>query len=245
MIVAANWKAYVDSPEKAKKLYAAAKRLADKATIVLCMPTPYLGLFAGGPKSRVLLGAEDVSVVTGGAETGEVTASMLQSLGVSHVIVGHSERRARGESDAVVLEKVQRVLAHKMTPIVCVGERERDPDATYLAGVRAQLAAVFAPLSQKDRLNVVVAYEPIWAIGKTAAESIQPHDLAEMVLYIRKVLGDYLPGKSAQKISILYGGSAEPGNARDLARGSGVDGFLVGHASVDPSTFTALVKAIS
>ncbi len=92
---------------------------------------------------------------------------------------------------------------------------------------------------------VVVAYEPVWAIGKSAAEAITAEDLGEMVLYIRKVLGDFIPGKGNQKMRILYGGSAEPGNARQLAAGSGIDGFLVGHASVDAVLFSGLVKAIS
>ncbi len=244
MLIVANWKAYVDTAEKAKKLFTSAKRLTQHADIALAMPHPYIGMCAGA-KSAVMLAAQDVSASTGGADTGEVTASTLASLGVSYVIVGHSERRAKGEDDALILEKVQRALAHNLTPILCIGEQERDPDAKYLNHVRAQLAAVFSKLSQKERLAMVVAYEPIWAIGKTAAESIQPVDLEEMVLYIRKVLGDYLPGKSAQKVRILYGGSTEPTNARALAGGSGVDGFLVGHASVDVPTFSALVKAIS
>lgn len=241
MLIVANWKTYVDTKEKAKKLHLTAQRLASRVTIVLAMPYPYLGLFG---KGKVALAAQDVSETTK-VDTGEVTGSMLTSIGASYVIVGHSERRARGETDVLILEKVRRALAAKLIPILCVGERERDMDAKYLNAIRAQLAAVFQPLSQKERLSLVVAYEPIWAIGKTASESIQPADLEEMVLYIRKVLGDYLPGKSAQKVPILYGGSTEPSNARDLAAGSGVDGFLVGHASVDPVVFTALVKAVS
>lgn len=240
MLIVANWKTYVDTVEKAKKLRLTARRLTDKANIVLAMPYPYLGMFG---KSKVGLAAQDISESTK-VDTGEVTGSMLASVNASYVIVGHSERRARGEGDALILEKVRRALAHKLTPILCIGESERDMDAKYLAVVRAQLHAVFQPLSQKERLSVVVAYEPVWAIGKTASESIQSTDLAEMVLYIRKVLGEYLPGKSAAKVTILYGGSTEPGNVRALAAGSGIDGFLVGHASVDAPTFAALVKAI-
>lgn len=244
MLIVANWKAYVDSKEKAKKLHAAAKRLTSKVQIVLAMPFPYLSLFTG-TKGAVAVGAQDVSVTTGGAQTGEVTAAMIADVGATYVIIGHSERRAQGDTDEIVLEKVRRALAHKLIPIVCIGERERDDEARYLSVVRAQLATVFSTLSQKERLSIVVAYEPIWAIGKTAADAITPTDLGEMVLYIRKVLSDYLPGKSALKIPILYGGSAEPTNARALAGGSGVDGFLVGHASADPVVFTALVKAVS
>jgi len=245
MLIIANWKAYVDTTEKAKKLFTSAKRLTQYADIALAMPHPYIGMCASGPKSKVSLAAQDVSISTGGADTGEVTASTLASLGVTYTIVGHSERRAKGEADEMILEKVKRLLAHNITPILCIGEKERDMDATYLNVVRAQITAVFSQLSQKERLSMVIAYEPVWAIGKTAAESIQPVELEEMVLYIRKVLGEYLPGKSASKVRVLYGGSAEPGNARALAGGSGVDGFLVGHASVDVPTFSALIKAVS
>lgn len=246
MIIVANWKAYVESVSKAKALFASAKKLSVKTdvSIVLVPPAPYLGLLLNGNKSKVAFGAQDISNGTGGAHTGEITAAALREMGVSYAIVGHSERRAAGETDATVFEKAQHALAHGITPILCIGEAVRDEDAHYLQALRAQIAAVFAPLSQKERMQIIVAYEPIWAIGKSAADSITSVDLSEMVLYIRKVLGEYLPGNGAAATTILYGGSVEAGNARALASGSGVDGFLVGHASVDVPTFSALVKAV-
>lgn len=247
MLIVANWKAYVDTPAKAKALTACGKRLVARAkhTIVLAPSFPYLGLIIGGRKGKLAYGAQDVSLSTGGAATGEVTAVTLAKLSVTYVIVGHSERRAMGEVDEIVREKVQRALANGLIPILCIGERERDMDARYLAFIRGQLDAIFASLSPRERAKIVVAYEPVWAIGKSAAEAITAADLAEMVLYIRKVLTSYFPVRSAQKTRILYGGSVEPSNIRDLAVGSGVDGFLIGHASADVSTFTALVKQLS
>jgi len=247
MIIAANWKAYVESEAKAKALAAAARRLAAKEsrTIVLAPPAPYLGLLAGGKgKKDIALAAQDISDSTGGAATGEITAALLADLGITYAIIGHSERRAMGETDELVASKVQHALAHSITPIVCIGERERDAEATYLHFLRAQIARVFEPLSQKDRMRIVLAYEPIWAIGKSAVDSIQPNDLQEMVLYIQKVLGVYLPGKATGAVPILYGGSVEAGNIRLLAQDSGVSGFLIGHASADVSSFRALVKAL-
>lgn len=246
MIIVANWKAYVESTTKAKALLAAAKRLSAKGDIkiVLAPPAPYLGLLIG-PKTKVAFASQDVSVSTGGATTGEVTAAVLSDIGATYAILGHSERRALGETDAIVTDKVQHALAHGLTPILCVGERERDTDAYYLKQIRAQVSAVFAVLSPKERLNMIVAYEPIWAIGHSAADAITHNDLNEMILYIRKVLGEFIPGKGANNVPILYGGSVEAANARDLAAASGIDGFLVGHASVDVTTFTALVKAVS
>ena len=247
MLLVANWKAYVETPQKAKVLFASAKRLVGVKgmEIVLAPPAPYLGLLAAGNRSKVVFGVQDVSDSTGGAATGEVTAATAQGLGARYAIVGHSERRARGETDAVVLAKTQHALATGMQPILCIGEHERDNDAQYLHFIRAQINAIFSSLTPQERLHVVVAYEPIWAIGRTAADAISPNDLAEMILYIRKVLGDHVPGDAAGEMRILYGGSVEPGNARGLAGGSGIDGFLVGHASTDAKEFSALVKAVS
>lgn len=247
MLIVANWKAYVERPEEAKKLLATAKRLSAvrRVRLVLAPSFPFLGLLAPGNRSKVAFAAQDVSPATVGSATGEVEAAALRNLGAKYVIVGHSERRAQGESDALVAEKARRALAEGLIPILCIGEKERDPDARYLSDLKRQLASVFSVLSPRERLSVIVAYEPVWAIGRHASDSIDASDLGEMVLYIRKVLASYLPGKSAQKAMVLYGGSVEPSNIRGLAGGSGVDGFLVGHASVDPGMFGPLVKALA
>ncbi len=247
MLIVANWKAYVEDAKRARRLAALARRLSGKTRheIALAPSFAHLALLIPKKKSRVKLAAQDVSATTGGAPTGEVSAQILFYLDVSYAIVGHSERRAAGETDAVIAEKARHALAHGITPLLCVGEKERDPGAEYLSIVRTQITAVMKSLSQKERMAVIIAYEPVWAIGKTAAEALPAHELREMVLYIRKVLGDFLPGKAPVKIRILYGGSVEPDNVRDLAAGSGVDGFLVGHASVEPDTFSGLIKALS
>ncbi len=247
MLIVGNWKAYVETLEKAKRLYAVGKRLsaAGHHDIVLAPSSPHLGFLAGGNRSSVEFAAQDVSASLGGAATGEVTAATIAGMGVQYTIIGHSERRAVGETNMMVLEKVKRALAHGLTPIVCIGERERDAEAHYLNELRAELATVLEPLSQKERMRLVIAYEPIWAIGKSAAEAITPEDLQEMVLYIRKILGEYLPGTGAEKIRILYGGSVEPGNARVLAGATGIDGFLIGRASTDALSFGGIVKAVT
>ncbi|KND50044.1 MAG: triose-phosphate isomerase [Parcubacteria bacterium C7867-008] len=242
MLFVGNWKAYIESPQKAKALFAAAKRVAGRKgiRIVLAPSAPYLGLLAPGNRSKVAFALQDISDSTGGAATGEITAAAAQALGARYVIVGHSERRARGENDDVVRSKTQHVLAHGMTPILCVGEHERDADAQYLQFIRAQITAVFSALSAKERTQVIIAYEPVWAIGPQATGVITPEDLSEMILYIRKVLGEY-PSVN----QVLYGGSVEAGNARSLAAGSGIDGFLVGRASTDVQNLTSLIKAVS
>jgi triosephosphate isomerase len=247
MIIVANWKAYVESTEKAKKLFALAKKLAKqpRMQIVLAPSSPYLGFLAAGNKSKVEFAAQDVSETSGGAYTGESSAQVLAAAGATYAIVGHSERRARGETLETIARKMQHAVAHGLTPILCIGEKERDSEAAYLPLLRQQLATALEPLTHKERVGVIIAYEPVWAIGKSAAEAILPTDLEEMVLYIRKILGDLVPGRANARIPILYGGSAEAADVRQLAGGSGIDGFLVGHASVDPKMFSDLVKALA
>jgi len=246
MIVVANWKAYVQTRTKAQKLFGTAKRLAStRAEIVLAPSAPSLGLLAPGNRSKVAFAAQDVSTVEGGAATGEIPAELLRELGVQYAIIGHSERRARGETDEIVVQKVQQAFAHGITPILCVGESSRDGDAKYLTFLRAQIHAVFSILTPKQRQQIILAYEPIWAIGKSAAYAITPADLTEMMLYIRKVIGAYVPGKGAAKVRVIYGGSVEPSDARMLTEDTGIDGFLVGHASAESYSFSAIVKIAS
>ena len=247
MLVVANWKAYVEDAEKAKKLFALAKKLA-KATgidIVLAPSAPLLGALSVKNKSVVAFAAQDVSATTGGAKTGEITAQAFAAAGAHYAIIGHSERRAAGDTGEIVAEKLAHALAHGLTPILCVGESERDGEGRYLSFVREEITRAVETLSPKERARVIIAYEPLWAIGKTAEAAIGVNDLAEMTLYIRKVLAQILPGKSSRHTLVLYGGSVESGNIRDLAAGSSVDGFLIGHASVEPATFLALTKQLA
>ncbi len=246
MLIVANWKAYVEELAKAKKLFATSKRLvrATGSHIVLAPPAPLLGALAVRNKSAVAFAAQDVSITTGGAFTGEATAQAYAAAGATYAILGHSERRSAGDTDALIITKLSHALAHGLTPILCVGERERDGEGRYLALVREELTVAIESLAQKERVKVIIAYEPLWAIGTTAEHSIGLKDLSEMVLYIRKVLAELMPGKSSSRSLILYGGSVERDNARDLAASSGIDGFLIGHASVDPHAFTLLVKQL-
>lgn len=246
MLIVANWKAYVEDLKKAKKLVTLSKRLVHttKSVIVLAPSATLLGALAAGNKSKVAFAAQDISRTTGGAKTGEVTAQSYAAIGATYAIIGHSERRAIGDTNAIIAEKLAHALAHGLTPILCVGEHERDGEGRYLAYIREELTVAIESLTPKERAKVIVAYEPLWAINKTAAEAIQSTDLAEMILYIRKVLAELLPGKSSAHALVLYGGSVEIDNIRLLAAGSGVDGFLIGHASVDPTIFPLLLKQL-
>lgn len=247
MLIVANWKAYVEDIKKAKKLFAVSKKLAKKTAndIVLAPPSPFLGALSLRNKSRIAFAAQDISATTGGATTGEATAAAYAAAGATYAIIGHSERRAGGDTDAVVALKLSHALAQGLTPILCVGEKERDSEGRYLALVREEMASALSQLTPKERGKVIIAYEPLWAIGKTASAAIGASDLVEMVLYIRKVLSELLPGKSSAHSLVLYGGSVEPENIRALAASSRIDGFLIGHASVDPHLFKELVKQLA
>lgn len=251
MLIVGNWKAYIEDPKKAKALFERAKKASvhrgrkKGVEIVVAPPAPFIGLLAEGNRSKIALAGQDVSDTTGGAQTGEVTAGALKGMGARFVIIGHSERRARGESDAVIAAKTQHVLAAGLTPIVCVGETERDADAHYLPALRAQIASVLSPLEVAERSQIILAYEPVWAIGKSAAEAITPHELTEMVRYIRKVLHEFIPVSAVSDVRILYGGSVEPGNIGALVAEGEVAGFLVGRASTDATTFAELIQALT
>lgn len=249
MLIVANWKAYVDDFEKAKKLFAISKKLTASASggknkIILAPPAPFLGALSAKNKSRIAFSAQDVSLSTGGALTGEITAQTYAAVGATFAIIGHSERRAVGDDYSIVAKKLAHALTHGLTPILCIGEQERDGEGRYLSFVREELTSALESLTPKERSAVIVAYEPVWAISTNAVGAISSNDLTEMVLYIRKVLAELLPGKSSARSLVLYGGSVEQNDIRALAATSGVDGFLVGRASVDSHTFSALVKQL-
>ena len=246
MIIVANWKANVDSVSTAKKLVVVSKKIADakKHLVILAPSAPHLGLLSVGNKTKVKFAAQDISHTLGGAETGETTAGVVAGVGATYVLIGHSERRALGETDETLLMKTRHALAHGLTPIVCVGETIRDGEALYLAQLRSQLSAILTPLPPKERTRIVIAYEPVWAIGKHASEGITPEDLTEMVSYIRKILSDLYPGKTAETTPILYGGAVETANAKALTQDTGVQGLLIGHTSSDPVSFVSVVKAL-
>lgn len=243
MLIIGNWKSYIEKKEDAKTLAGSVKRLAGKTRhkLVIAPPAPYLALLSGDKRASVKTSAQDIGETTGGATTGEISALTAKSAGASYTIIGHSERRAKGESDALITTKVIRALSVGLIPVLCVGEKERDANAEYLQTLRAQIETVLTKIPQKDRAKVVIAYEPVWAIGKTASEAASPRDVGEMMLYVKKVLAPL----GAEKAVVLYGGSVEPANAKALMKEGGVGGFLVGHASADAKLFSALVLAVS
>ena len=191
---------------------------------------------------KLLLGAQNVHAAANGPFTGEISAGMLAKLDVSYVIVGHSERRALfGETDDVVNAKTKAVVAAGMTPIVCVGETlEQRNTGQAQDTVTAQLVGSLTGLSGDAVAGIVLAYEPVWAIG--TGETATPADAQEMCAHIRSHIAQTFGAEAAASVRIQYGGSVKPGNAPELMAQPDVDGALVGGASLDADDFARIVK---
>jgi triosephosphate isomerase len=244
-ILVANWKMNPQTLREARQLALEIKKISKafgETKIIVSPPAIYLSEIAKIiSKTTVGLGAQDVSSEKEGAQTGENSAGMLKDCGVGSSIVGHSERRAKGETDDVINKKVLAVTTLGMTAILCVGERLRDEDGQYLELLRDQLISGVRGLQIKSIKSVMIAYEPVWAIGVGAKRAMLGTELHEISIFIRKTLLD-LYGKSvAYKIPILYGGSVDEKNASDLLMKGVVDGFLVGRSSLDAETFKKLL----
>ncbi len=231
---------------EAKNVYNKSKRTALKLTsthVVMCPPFVYIPKFISErSKSPVGIGAQNCFFEGQGAFTGEVSAMMLKDLGATHIIVGHSERRAMGETDDVVSKKVQAVLEAGIHPIVCVGEKERDGHGLYLETLKTQIKESLSRVPKKLISQLIVAYEPIWAIG--AKEPMEPSVVQEMTIFVKKVISDLFGQENAVKTPILYGGSVNFRNAPDIITRGQVDGLLVGRESVNVPGFVELLKAV-
>lgn len=246
-LVVGNWKLYIDTPKTAKALWKSVSTIARKTRktdVVVCPPTPLLGLFAGNVSTRLGLGAQDVFWTVEPKWTGQSSVYALRSLGVSHVIVGHSEVRALGESNEAVAMKVGLLIKTGLRPIVCVGERERDDKGEYLSHLESQIRSSLAGVSRQKASRLIVAYEPLWAIGRSADDALPPEHLHQTTLFIKKTLVSLYGRTIGTTIPILYGGSVEAKNVAELVSGGEVDGVLVGHASVDAKEFAAIIQNV-
>jgi triosephosphate isomerase len=215
------------------------------AVVAVCPPSIFVPEIAPELKrSKVLLGVQDLFYESKGAYTGQTSPDMAKAYKAQLAILGHSERRELGESHALVGEKVRFAIRQGLTAVLCVGERERNDEGTHYTFVRDELEAVFQGLKRAELAKLVIAYEPIWAIGKSAEEAMQTRELYEMTLYIRKLLIERFGRTSADQVSVLYGGSVKPENATSFIQEGGVDGLLVGGASLDPKQFISIVTAV-
>ncbi len=246
-VVAGNWKMNTTLQEGvrlAEEVNNALKETEAKCDVVICVPFTHLAsVNAVIDQSKLGLGAENCADHVKGAYTGEVSAPMVASTGARYVILGHSERRQYyGETSATLKEKVKLALAEGLTPIFCIGEvLEERENGTYNAVVKSQIEEALFDLTADDFKKIILAYEPVWAIGtgKTATDE----QAQEMHAFIRSTIAAKYGADVAEEISILYGGSCKPTNAKGLFSQPDIDGGLIGGASLEAEPFMGIVKA--
>jgi len=240
-IIAGNWKMYKTAQEGVAFISQLAPQVADvkETTMVICAPFPALFPMTEIAKnSNINIGAENLYWEDEGAFTGEVSAPMLAAIGCTYVIIGHSERRQYfGETDATVNKKVFAALKHNLLPIVCVGETlaEREQGVTFEV-IKRQVTLGLANLTPPAWEKIIIAYEPVWAIG--TGKTATPAQAQEVHAYVRNLL----PKEIAPKTRILYGGSVKPDNVKELMAQADIDGGLVGGASLKVDSYVKLVK---
>lgn len=244
-LIAANWKMYktpVQAQEFVKNFLPLATR-HERDEIVLCPSfTSISVVIAGVTGSGVAVGAQNMYSAEEGAFTGETSPLMLRAIGATHVILGHSERRQYfGETDAIVNKKLHTALKHELVPIVCIGEvlAERESGKTEQVLMR-QTCGVLAGIAAEQASPIVIAYEPVWAIG--TGKTATPEIASDAHKLIRDEVAKLLGSEVAESMRILYGGSVKPENAPALMKEEEIDGALVGGASLDPQSFGKIVN---
>jgi triosephosphate isomerase (TIM) len=232
--------------EEAKKIIKKTRRVATElmhTDVVACPPFVYIPA-ALSKKSPVVVpvGAQNVSADESGPHTGEVSAAMLANMGVEYVIIGHSEVRAAGDTDALVSRRIQAALSAGLKVIVCVGEKVRDEGGAYLEMLKNQVKDSFADVPKNQIRNIVLAYEPVWAIG--AKEAMNPAQVYETSLFVRKTFSDIFGHDPAMRVRVLYGGAVNFRNAAEIISIGQVDGLLVGRESINVTGFPDLLRAV-
>ncbi len=247
-LLVANWKMAPDTvlqaTDLAKKTAIIAKTHKKTLDIVVCVPYPHLGLIPKSSKALVF-GAQTVAGSTALASTGSVSAAMLKAYGCTYCIVGHSESRAKGDTNEIVAEQTKRLIEKKIIPIICIGEKTRDAQGWYLSVIKDQIESVLEGVPKANLKKIVIAYEPIWAIGAEATRVATSLECQEMIIFIRKLLTDLYDEKAARLVPVLYGGSANEENAATFIDEGGASGLLVGRVSLEPKRFAALAARIA
>ncbi len=245
-LIVGNWKMNPTSLKEAEKIFTGVvKNLKNKITneVVICPPYVFIEKLSKIKTIKIKLGAQDAFYQEKGAYTGEVSFEMLDMLKVKYVIVGHSERRSPlfgiGESNQDINKKIKSLISVGITPILCVGEKERDQNHQYLNIIQSQILECLAGLSKNNLADIVIAYEPVWAIGIEAKREANPEEFREVSIFIKKVLNDKFKTAS---VKILYGGSVHIDNAEQFLTEGNADGFLIGRDSLDPKKFVTIIN---
>ena len=245
-LIAGNWKMNC-GPAEAAELVNGLKEekseISNGVEVLICPPFTSIAYAADAiGDSSMMLGAQNMHVEDSGAFTGEVSAPMLVGAGCTHVIIGHSERREyNGETDESVNAKTRKALSSELIPVICVGEKLDERKAgMHMNLVADQVKKAFGGIPASEAVDVVVAYEPVWAIG--TGETATPEQAQEMHAHLRATLADVYDDETADQIRILYGGSMKPANAHELLQQTDVDGGLIGGASLKVADFTQIIS---
>jgi triosephosphate isomerase (TIM) len=247
-LVVANWKMNPDNLQDARKIFSALKRKnikTPKTINVICPPDIFLGDLASDyTGTKFIFGAQNVSSKQETESTGEIGTEILKSIGVSFVIVGHSERRALGETNEIVSMKVKAAVDSGLIPILCVGEIERDLSGKYLRIIEEQIHLSLSKISKNDIKKIIIAYEPVWSIG-AGHKAVIPNEVHQMTLFIKKILTRIFNRKDAMNVPILYGGSVDSENCMEIVDFGEVDGLLIGRASLNQFVFLDILKELN
>lgn len=246
-LIVGNWKMYPKTLGEAKQICAQHKKVSSKlkrVKTIICPPSLFIYplIQARSSAKNISIGAQNSFWEDEGARTGETSPAALSSVGASHVILGHSERRAMGETDNMVALKAVQAIRNKLTVILCVGEHTRDDAGAYFNEVREQLRRSLENFPKNESKRLVIAYEPIWAIGAKAVRSATPNDFHEMSILIKRHLVEQFGKIAGFKVPILYGGSVDERNAEGFMLQGGADGLLVGRVSLDPLKFGEIIR---
>lgn len=243
-IIAGNWKMN-NTPSDTKVFISSLKQKELSEGVEKIIATPFTSLYLANEllnDTDIKIGAQNMYFEDRGAFTGEVSGQMLKDLNVSYVIIGHSERREIfNESDELLNKKVKAAISKELSPILCCGETIEEREAQkHQEKIKNQITKDLEGISEKDLDKLVIAYEPIWAIG--TGKTASPEDAEEMCKYIREILEELYSKDLADNIRILYGGSVKPENVKEIMAKKNVDGALVGGASLKVDSFTSLIN---
>ena len=243
-IVVGNWKMNMNN-SAAHSLFQSSNNaeIVSSTKIIIAPPSVYLSGFSSNKSKNIYLAAQNCSDNENGAYTGEISASMLYSIGVGYSLVGHSERRQyQNESDLLLKQKINVLIENKVIPIFCCGENlDKRESGDFYKVIQSQLENSLFHLSNSEIKEVVIAYEPVWAIGTGVTAS--PGQAQEIHAFIRSLLVERYSLETAEEISILYGGSCNASNAKELFMNKDVDGGLIGGAALDVDSFSAIIKS--
>lgn len=248
MYIIGNFKQNPDTLTKSLALakeYVNLKKINKNIKLGIAAPTPFLNELVKKFGKSLPIYAQNVSSTNDGSHTGETSASMLNSIGIKNTIIGHSERRAVGENNEIIKKQVENALAKKMQIVLCVGEKERHEDTGHIRFVNEQLETALSYVKKTEIKNIIIAYEPVWAIGKDAVRSANENEIYEMTIAIRKKLVEMFSKNIGSAVKIIYGGSVNSKNCMEIMSVHNIDGFLLGRASLDTKEVKKIIEIIS